>query len=280
MVVKIEVLGCLRASVAGVSFVPSASKQRQLLAMLAVNVGTLVTTTVLLDEMWDQEPPRSALPTLHTYVSSVRRRLQRVLAGDQRCRAKDILVTEHGGYRLNVPPEAVDAGEYHRLSTAGRRAIDNGDFAMGADTLRAALAMWEGPALADVVTGPRLEIELRRLQETRLSDLDLRINADLHMGRHQQLLGELAAMCAEFPLFESFNVQYMLALHRCGWRSRALDVYQSLRETMVSQLGLDPSTGVRRLHQAILRGDPVVDDPSAGAEHWTSANLPVAASWS
>jgi DNA-binding SARP family transcriptional activator len=126
--------------------------------------------------------------------------------------------------------------------------------------LGAALRLWRGPALADVPTGPQLAIEAMRLEENRLGDLHLRIEADLKLGRHHQLLGELAMLCARHPMLENFCVQLMIALCRSGRQSEALAAYRRLRAGMVEQLGVEPSRRVQHVHRAILTGQPLTDE--------------------
>jgi SARP family transcriptional regulator, regulator of embCAB operon len=270
MRVEIKVLGSLKASVADMSFVPTASKPRQMLAMLALNAGNIVTVSAIMEELWGKTLPRSVTTTLHTYISHLRRKLDLTLASWQ-CSSKEILVTEHTGYMLDVDPADVDARRYEELSAAGRRAADDGDYATAAQTLRSALSLWRGPALADVTTGSQLEIDVLRLEESRLSDLEMRIDADLRLCRHQHVLGELAVLCAQHPMLESFHAQYMLALYRSARQWRALEVYQQLRATMVNELGVDPSPRLRQLHQSILTGDPVLDDPAFAGSEWRPA---------
>lgn len=260
MRVEIKVLGPLEVSVAGVSIVPTARKPSQLLAMLALNAGHLVTVAALTEEIWEFQPPRSGVPTLHTYILKLRKRLQFALATDGAMSSKDILITRRSGYLLDVEPEDVDAVKYDRLSLAGRRAVNEGDHAMASRLLGEALRLWRGPALADVQAGPQLAIESMRLEENRLGDLYLRIEADLRLGRHHQLLGELATLCARHPLLENFCAQHMIALYRSGRQSQALEAYQRLRTGMVEQLGVEPSPRVRHLQRAILSGQ-AVDDP-------------------
>lgn len=268
MRVEIKVLGPLEVSVGGVSVVPTASKPSQLLAMLALNAGHVVTVSALMEEIWDHSPPRSGIPTLQTYILHLRRKLQDALVDNGRRTSKDILITRRTGYLLDVQPQDVDAVKYDQLSAAGRRAVNDGDFVTASRMLGAALNLWRGPALGDVPTGPQLEIEAMRLEENRLSDLDLRIDADLRLGRHHQLLGELATLCARHPMLENFCAQFMLALYRSGRQCQALDAFQRLRAIVVDQLGLDPSPRLRQLHRAILSGDPAVDDPNFVSSSW------------
>ncbi|WP_260191131.1 AfsR/SARP family transcriptional regulator [Actinophytocola gossypii] len=244
----------------GESIVPTASKPSQLLAMFALNAGRVVSTTALTEEIWEYKPPRSGVPTLHTYILKLRRKLQHALAGEGSIDSKDILITRRSGYLLNVAPESVDAFRYEQLSATGRDAVNAGDHETASRALGEALRLWRGPALADVPTGPQLAIEAMRLEETRLGDLHLRIEADLRLGRHHQLLGELAMLCARHPLLENFCTQHMVALYRSGRQSQALEAYRRLRTAMVEQLGVEPSARVRQVHHAVLTGHAVMDD--------------------
>lgn len=255
MRIDFQLLGPLDVTVSGRSYVPTAAKQRQLLAVLALNAGRSISTPVLVEELWDVRPPRSATSTLHTYIGKLRNTLERALG------AREVLATEGNSYRLNVPNDWVDCWRYEDLAAAGHLASDAGDFPAAAQHLAAALALWHGPALADVHRGPHLTIEAVRLEQCRLGDLDLRIEADLRLGRHRSLLGELAGLCARYSMSESLCAQYMLALYRSGQQWRALEVYQRLRTTMVEQLGLEPAAAARQLQRAILRSDPDIDDP-------------------
>lgn len=251
---EIKVLGPLEVSLGGTSIVPTASKPSQVLAMLALNAGHVVTTAALTEEIWDCRPPRSGLPTLHTYILKLRRQLQKALAGEPGVNSKDILITRRAGYLLNVPPTAVDATRYDQLSAAGHEAVNRNDPETASKALGEALDLWRGPALADVPTGPQLGIEALRLEETRLGDQHLRIEADLQIGRHHQLLGELATLCARHPLLENFCAQHMVALYRSGRQGQALEAFQRLRSNMVTQLGVEPAAKVRKLHHDILTG--------------------------
>lgn len=260
MRVEIKVLGPLEVSVDGRSIVPTASKPCQLLAMLALNTGHVVTLAALTNEIWDFQPPPSGVPTLHTYILKLRRKLQDALDGEGTLSSKDIIITRRAGYLLNLEPGDVDAVRYDRLSSAGRRAVNEGDHERASRLLGEALRLWRGSALADVPTGPQLAIEAMRLEENRLGDLHLRIEADLRLGRHHQLLGELATLCARHPLLENFCAQHMVALYRSGRQSQAQEAYRRLRSSMVEQLGVEPSPRLRQLHHGILTGKAVIDD--------------------
>jgi DNA-binding SARP family transcriptional activator len=255
----IKLLGRLDATLDGVSILPSATKPRQLLALLALNAGHIVSTSTLMAELWAELQPRAASTSLYTYISNLRRELGFALRGRSGCNAKRILVTEQTGYSLRVPPSDTDVGQYEELANAGRIAAHHGDHETASRRLGAALSLWRGSALSDLVAGPQLTIDVVRLEENRVSDLDLRIEAELRLGRHRMLLGELAELCARFPMSESFCKKYMLALCRSGEQWRALQAFQRLRSTMIGELGVEPSATMQRLHMAILRRHPAVE---------------------
>jgi DNA-binding SARP family transcriptional activator len=268
MRMEIQILGPLKATISDVVCIPSASKPRRLFALLAVNAGQVVTSSELAEEIWEGRPPRSAMSTLHTYVLQLRKKLEAVLGEGRSQTPRDIVVTEGSGYVLDVDPGQVDAGRYERMAAAGRRAAVDGDDQAATTKLASALGLWRGTALADVEIGPHLGIETAWLEENRLADLELRIEVDLRLGRHQRLLGELAGLCVRYPMLEGFHAQYMLALYRSGRQWRALEIYQRLRALLVNQLGIDPTARVQKLHQAILNGDPALDDAPLITDSW------------
>ncbi|MFC8920258.1 BTAD domain-containing putative transcriptional regulator [Streptomyces sp. NPDC047821] len=266
----IEVLGALAVRVNGVSVTPTAPKPRQVLALLALHADQVVPVGMLIEELWGDRPPRSARTTLQTYVLQLRDLIATALEkdpeGTEPRTAKDVLVTTPGGYLLNTGGGTSDVREFERMAGTGYRAMDAGDFPGAARQLRDALALWTGSALADVQTGTQLEMETRRLDETRLCALDQRIEADLRLGRHRELLGELTMLVSRYRTHETLHGQLMLALHRSGRRSEALDVYQRLRTALVRELGLEPSAGLRRLQRSILMAgpEPALDQVAAG----------------
>ncbi|WP_329401701.1 AfsR/SARP family transcriptional regulator [Streptomyces melanogenes] len=262
----IEVLGALSVRKNGLSIAPTAPKPRQVLALLALHSDQVVPLATLAEELWDDAPPRSARTTVQTYVMQLRELIGEALArrdGERRT-AKDVLVTLPGGYRLETEDAegTVDFREFERRATAGHRAMDAGDHTGAARLLREALALWTGSALTGVHQGTRLRTEAERLEEARLAALDGRIEADLRLGRHRELLSELTVLVSRHPMHEALHGQFMLALHRSGRRSEALDVYQRLRTTLVAHAGLEPSAALGRLQMAILAarpGSPVPD---------------------
>ncbi|MFD9336905.1 BTAD domain-containing putative transcriptional regulator [Streptomyces sp. NPDC060028] len=267
----ITVLGALAVRVNGVSITPTAPKPRQVLALLALHADQVVPVSALTEELWAGKPPRSARTTLQTYVLQLRAMISTALgqgegaevAGDSGSEdgtpvrtAKDVLVTLPGGYLLDSGGAASDIREFDRLAGMGYRAMDAGDFPGAARLLREALALWQGPAFADVQGGAQLEMETRRLEESRLCALDQRIDADIRLGRHRELLAELTVLASRYRTHENLHGQFMLALHRSGRRGEALDVYQRLRATLVREQGLEPSTALRALQRSILMAGP------------------------
>ncbi|MYT69737.1 MULTISPECIES: AfsR/SARP family transcriptional regulator [unclassified Streptomyces] len=255
----IDVLGTLAVREHGVSVTPSAPKPRQVLALLALNVNQVVPVSVLTEELWGVQPPRSARPTLQTYVLQLRELIGAALArsGDSEQRsAKDVLMTVPGGYLLRSAEGTSDVKEFERLAGAGYRAMDGEDYPEAARRLRDALALWTGSALADIQAGVHLEPQIKRLEESRLCALDQRIEADLRLGRHRGLLAELTVLVSRYPTHENLCGQYMLALHRSGRRGEALSAYQRLRTTLVRTLGLEPSAPLVKLQRAILVSGP------------------------
>ncbi|WP_230196533.1 AfsR/SARP family transcriptional regulator [Streptomyces coriariae] len=267
---KIKALGMLDVRVNGVDIAPTAPKPRQVLALLALHADRVVPVSALIDELWAARPPRSARTTLQTYILRLRELITPALgkrapaaAPPAPRSAKDVLVTEPGGYRLALGGGTSDVREFERLAGIGYRAADAGDFRQASRLLVEALALWAGPAFADVQTGAQLEMEVRRLAESRLCALDRRIEADLQLGRHRELLAELTVLTSRYRTHENLHAQFMLALHRSGRRGGALEVYQCLRAALMRDLGLEPSARLRRLQQSILTAAPEVS-PEAG----------------
>ncbi|MFI1683007.1 MULTISPECIES: AfsR/SARP family transcriptional regulator [unclassified Streptomyces] len=256
---RVKVLGPLGADVNGVNVVPTASKPRQILALLALYPRRVVPISTLMEEIWGVDLPASAMTTLQTYILQLRRRLGTAMGPDAAGSAKDVLVTRYGGYLLQIPPEQVDVHEYERLVAGGQRAFDSGDDRAAATLFGRALDLWDGAALVDVRMGCVLEIEATRLEESRLVTLERRIDAELRLGRHCEFIAELSDLTARHPRHEGLHSQAMVALYRSGRQASALDVYQRLRARLIEDLGVEPSPQLQRLHQAILAVDPRLD---------------------
>ncbi|WP_326659004.1 AfsR/SARP family transcriptional regulator [Streptomyces canus] len=252
----IDVLGELDVRENGVSIAPTAPKPRQVLALLALHADQVVPLSLLVEELWASRPPRSARTTLQTYVLQLRELIGAALAqdppGDRVRSAKDVLVTAPGGYMLVSGGGTTDVREFERLAGLGYRAMDAGDFPGASRTLQEALSLWTGTALAGVQAGSQLEMEAKRLEESRLCALDQRIEADLRLGRHRELLAELTVLASRYRTHENLHAQFMIALHRSGRRGEAVDVYRRLRSTLVQELGLEPSARLRGLQKSLL----------------------------
>lgn len=256
---EIKVLGPLHAEVNGRSIVPTAGKPRQVLALLALYPSRVVSVATLMEEIWGTRPPRSAMTTLQTYIVQLRRCLSAAMGPEAPGAAKDILVTRHGGYLLQVPPESADAQAFEQLVADGQQAFEEGKDERAASRLRRALALWQGPALVDVRRGPVLEIEAMRLEQSWLVTVERRIDADLRLGRHAELTAELTELIARYPQHEGLHAQAMVALYRSGRQASALDLYRKLRGRLINELGVEPSPQLQRLHQAMLAVDPELD---------------------
>jgi DNA-binding SARP family transcriptional activator len=221
-------------------------KQRSLLAILLLHANQVLSSDRLIDELWGASPPPTAAKSLQVMVSKLRKKL-----GDRR------LVTHPPGYVLRVEPAALDLARFEQLLGEARRAAPES----AARKLHQALALWRGPALADLAYESFAQAEIARLEELRLAALDQRIDADLATGRHAELVGELEALVAQHPLHERLRCQLMVALYRSGRQAEALDAYRAARRELSEELGLEPSEELKRLEQAILRQDPALDLP-------------------
>ena len=252
--IKVRLLGPLSARLDSRDITPRAAKQRQILALLALSSGRVVTVGTLVEELWGDQPPRSYTTTLQTYVLQLRNRL--AACGP---RARELLSTRYGGYMLEEATCQTDADEFDRLSRAGRAAAETGDHLAASGQLGRALALWRGPALVDVRLGRVLELEAASLEETRLGVLERRLEADLALGRHADLLGELTLLAARNPMNENFGGLLMAALYLSGHVKRALEAYQRVRIMLREELGVEPCPRLRRLQQAILSGDPALE---------------------
>ncbi|MFF1446504.1 BTAD domain-containing putative transcriptional regulator [Streptomyces sp. NPDC058295] len=248
----IEVLGPLNVRLAESSIVPSAGKPRQLLALLALRSGHLVPIPTLMEELWGEHIPRSAQTTLQTYVLQLRRLIKKALPANSPLTPKEVLITRFGSYQLNSDPGRCDADLFHKKAMAGNRALERGAVAEASALLGGALDMWRGPALADVPAGRILEIEMLAMDEARTRAQQLRFEADLRLGRHGEILGELLILAARNPLSENICALLMTALQRSGHTWRALETFQQLRGTLVRELGVEPSPRIQQLHQEIL----------------------------
>ncbi len=223
------------------------TKIRTLLATLLLSPGRIVTADRLIDVIWDDDPPATARALIHTYVSGLRRAIN--------THAADAIQTRHPGYLVHVGEGVLDLRQFEALTARGRSAAAVGDHGEASEALRAAVALWRGPAL-DGVSSRALAAEATRLEEQRIAVLEERIAADLALGRSDALIGELRVLVDQHPARESLRGQLMLALHRTGRTAEALTAFRQGREALADELGIEPGIELCRLHEAILRADP------------------------
>jgi DNA-binding SARP family transcriptional activator/streptogramin lyase len=247
-VIEFRILGPFEVSKSGERLEVGVGKQRALLLLLLLHGGEVVSTDRLIDALWDERPPASALNSVHVYVSQLRKAL-----GNGR------LETRGRGYLLTLEPEELDLGRFERLLREGRELLAIGEPDRAANALRSALELWRGSPLPDVASEAFAQGEIARIEELRLAALEERIEADLILGRHTELVPELERLVREHPLQERLRAQLMLALYRSGRQSEALETYQQARRLFSSELGLEPSRALRELEAAILRQDVELD---------------------
>jgi SARP family transcriptional regulator, regulator of embCAB operon len=222
-------------------------QQRALLARLLIDANRTVPVDRLIDDLWGDDVPASAVKMIHIHVSGLRKVLP---AG--------MLVTRSPGYAVQIEPEAIDLVRFDRLRAHGRAALAHGAVAEAAAHLRDALALWRGPALAEF-DAPFAEIEAARQEELRLACLADRIDAELALGEHAALIGELTALVAHHPLRERLRGQLMLALYRSGRHAEALAAYREFRHMLSTELGIEPSAALRALERRMLQQDATLD---------------------
>lgn len=255
--VEIRVLGPLEVLVDGHPVDLPGGKARLVLGALVVRANEVVSTDRLFEVLWGAELPKTAANTLQTYVAHLRAVLE---PGRVRREAGQVLVTRDPGYLLTIEPGATDTAQFEHLVEQGRRELATTPSA-AASTLRAALALWRGDALADFTYEPFAQADITRLTELRLTALKDRIDADLRLREHRQVVGELTDLVDQHPLREQLSGQLMVALYRSGRQADALRVYRRLREMLVEQLGIEPSPNLARLELAILEQREDLDWP-------------------
>jgi DNA-binding SARP family transcriptional activator/predicted negative regulator of RcsB-dependent stress response len=237
-------------------------KPRAVLAALLLHAGRMVSADRLIDELWGETPPATARNVLQCHVARLRRALHRPAEANG---STPVLLTRPGGYLLRVEPGQLDLHRFREAADRGRRAMAAGDAGEAAEQLRRALALWRGPALADVASESLRRTAAPPLEEARLVALEERLDADLALGRHTELVGELEALVAAHPDRERPRRQLMLALYRSGRLAEALAVYRSARRLLVEELGLEPSPALQQLERAMLLADPALETPPPAA---------------
>ena len=228
-----------------------APKQRALLGVLLLHPNEVVSSERLIDELWGEQPPATAAKVMQTYVSQLRRAL-----------GTDAIVTQAPGYLLRIEQEALDAARFRRLAGEARLRAGDGESEQADALYHEALALWRGSPLADVMFESFARNEVERLGEERLETLVARIDCELTLGRHDELVTELETLVHRYPLRERLRAQLMLALYRSGRQADALAAYQETRRTLRDDLGLEPSHELQELERMILTHDASLEPPA------------------
>ncbi len=245
---EFRILGPLEAWDEGREVSVGGPKPRALLAVLLLHANEVVPADRLIEELWGDDSPEDAAAALRVNVSRLRKALP-----------QDVLATRSPGYLIRIEPDALDLHRFERLVDEGRSLLARGLAADASERLRDALSLWRGPPLADFSYESFAQAAIARLEEIRLAAVELRIDADLALGRQDELIPELEALVAGNPLRERLRSCLMTALYRLGRQAEALEAYQHARRTLVDELGIDPSPALQELERAILRQDPSLD---------------------
>ena len=258
MIERIEflMLGPLEARRAGRPLRLGSIKHRMLLAKLLLHANQVISTDELIDTVWGEQPPPTVRQSLQNHVAALRRVIEQ--AGIPAAQPRTLL-TRDPGYLLQVDPDQIDLHRFRRMVDQGRAALEGGERRTATKLLHEAVALWRGPALADVVAAGVSWPELAGIDELEIGAVEARIEADLVAGRHAELIGELESLIRLHPLREHLHGQMMLALYRSGRQADALGAYRHARRTLVDELGIEPSVRLQRLEQAILAQDPALE---------------------
>jgi SARP family transcriptional regulator, regulator of embCAB operon len=249
---RFNVLGRFEFMSNGRICTPSAPKVRRVLAVLTVRAGQTVSIDSLIEELWEGMTPKSAVTTTQTYIYQIRKMFEREV-GERM--TDQLLVTRSPGYSLEVDESQIDATMFTTLVARGRQLFEQENYSEASKSLHEALNLWTGPALSNVASGPVLRSHATHLDEQRITALELRIAADLQLGKHRELIAELKSLVAMHPFDEWLHAQLITSLERSGRRGEALRAYQELRKLLNDELGLDPSAELQQAHMAVLSSD-------------------------
>ncbi|OLB79507.1 MAG: hypothetical protein AUI14_10145 [Actinobacteria bacterium 13_2_20CM_2_71_6] len=244
-----SILGALEMTQDDRVCTPTAPKVRWTLALLLVRANHIVGMDAIIEELWGNESPRSAVTTAQTYIYQLRKCFERESAGGPE---SSPLETRPPGYLMRLERDQLDANVFEHLVAEGKALLDDGRPEQAAQCLRRALGLWRGPALANITPGRLLEAHVAHLEEMRIRAIELRIQAESVLGRHREMIPELRSLVAAHPLNEWLHGRLIDALHRAGRRGEALMAYQNLRETLSEELGLEPSGELQRLQRQVL----------------------------
>jgi DNA-binding SARP family transcriptional activator len=247
------VLGPLAVSADGAEIPLSSVVHRSVLAMLLLHANRPVSADALGEAIWDDDPPETARASLQNHVMRLRRALGPVGAR---------VLTRAPGYLIEVGTGELDLDRFTRLRESGRGAARDGSWADAADLLRSALSQWTGEPISNVRPSYPLRGQARRLAELRLETTELRLEAQLHLGHHAEVIGDLRALAAIHPLRERFRELLMTALYADGRQAEALAAYLDLRKMLVGDFGIEPGHRIQRLHQQMLSADPALAEGS------------------
>jgi DNA-binding SARP family transcriptional activator len=254
MPMRFRILGPLELKDDGGEVPLGGHRPRALLALLLLHPNEVVPADRLIDELWGELSRERGAGALRVNVARLRKALP-----------DGVLTTKSPGYVVRVAADELDLHRFERLVDEGRGLLARGLEADASQRLREALSLWRGPALADFAYESFAQPAIARLDEIRLTATELLIDADLALGRHDELVGELEALVAKHPLRERLRGSLMTALYRSGRQAEALDAYQSARRALVDELGIEPSPGLQELERAILRQDPALEVASGTA---------------
>jgi DNA-binding SARP family transcriptional activator/Tfp pilus assembly protein PilF len=257
-------LGPLLVRDGGVVVPLTSQKQRAVLAAMLLNAGRVVSLDELAEVLWGASPPPSARVTIQNHVMRLRKAL-----GDA---AGSRISTQPRGYLVHVDSGQLDVSRFEAHLVAARTAARNSDWVAAAAEAKAGLALWRGDPLADVESESLATREVPRLSELRLQMLQMRIDADLHLGRHAEVITELRQLTGVHPLREHLHGLLMLALYRDGQQAEALAAYQRARQILADELGAEPGSGLRTLHHQILNADQILDKQEPPPDTASTAN--------
>ncbi|MFI9006118.1 BTAD domain-containing putative transcriptional regulator [Actinosynnema sp. NPDC053489] len=253
---EVGVLGRVRATGPAGPAELRGGRQRTVLGLLALHAGQVLSVTRLVDAVWGEDPPRTAVRTLHSHVARLRQALDA-------CGFGPVLRTANPGYALDVPPERVDALRFERRVRDGTQAAERGAVAEALEAFREAARLWRGEPFTDAPLSGWGAREVERLHELRLTALEGRWDAELRLGNHVAAAEQLPRLLAEHPTNEGLIALHVLALYRCGRHTEALTAVLRARERIAHELGAEPGPRLRALHSAVLRRDPGLSGPPA-----------------